>query len=67
MADSCANGNERSSYIKGVEFIDQLRDYQLKYDSAPSSQEKALFYMAYVSSNLCYIRQQQKYVKEVPI
>jgi hypothetical protein len=37
MVGSCEHGKELSSYIKGGEFVDQLRDYQLleKYFAPP--------------------------------
>jgi hypothetical protein len=39
VAGSCVNSIECSGLIKGIEFIDQLDDYQLlKKDAAPWSQ-----------------------------
>jgi hypothetical protein len=38
VAGSCEHGNEPLVHIKGREFIEQLRDYQLfKKDSVPWS------------------------------
>jgi hypothetical protein len=35
LKDSCGHGNEPSGSIKGGEFLDQMRDYLRKKDSAP--------------------------------
>jgi hypothetical protein len=35
VADSCKHGNEPLGFIKGDQFIDQLRDYKLLKDSVP--------------------------------
>jgi len=35
VANSCEHGNETLISIKGMEFLDQLGDYQLFKDSAP--------------------------------